>query len=145
MPLTASDIEKLIPHSGSMCLLNSVLDWNQQSLRCAASSHRDIQNPLRNEAGLSSIYGIEYAAQSMAIHGALLDKNNAGRQGLLLSVKDINFTIQRLDDIAHDLIIDAEMLIADNAMFSYKFCVSANGVDLVSGKATALFLGIESP
>lgn len=138
------DIEKLIPHSGGMSLLNAVQEWDQQRLRCSASSHRDPHNPLRGEACLSSICGIEYAAQGMALHGALIDKNNAGRQGLLISVKDVRFFAQRLDEIAHDLTIDVELLMSDDTMFNYQFRVSANGDTLIEGKAVALFRGGKS-
>lgn len=135
------DIEKLIPHSGAMSLLNAVQEWDQQRLRCSASSHRDPRNPLRGEAGLSSLCGIEYAAQGMALHGALTDKENSGRQGLLISVKDVRRLAQRLDGIAHDLTIDVELLASDDTMFNYQFRVSANGDTLIEGKAAVLFRG----
>lgn len=140
MSLTAAEIEKLIPHSGAMSLLGAALEWDRQRIRCSASSHRDPLNPLRGEAGLSSIRGLEYAAQGMAVHGALIDENNAAQAGLLISVRDVRLMVQRLDDIPHDLIIDAEILIADDTLFSYQFRISANDMDLITGQAAVMFL-----
>ena len=144
MSLTGMDIKKLIPHSGAMSLLSAAQEWDEKRLRCTASSHRDPLNPLRGDAGLSALCGIEYAAQGMALHGALLDNSNAGRQGLLISVKDVRFMVQRLDVILYDLTIDVELMMADDIMFNYQFRVSANGADLIEGKAAALFLEKET-
>ena len=144
MSLTGMDIKKLIPHSGAMSLLSAAQEWDEQRLRCTASSHRDPLNPLRGNSGLSALCGIEYAAQGMALHGALLDNSNAGRQGLLISVKDVRFMVQRLDVILDDLTIDVELMMADDIMFNYQFRVSANGADLIEGKAAALFLEKET-
>lgn len=71
MPLSRERIERLLPHRGAMCLLDEVIEWAPRSIRCAASSHRDPANPLRGPLGLSSMAGIEYGAQAMALHGAL--------------------------------------------------------------------------
>jgi len=71
MPLSRERIERLLPHRGAMCLLDEVIEWAPRSIRCAASSHRDPGNPLRGPLGLSSMAGIEYGAQAMALHGAL--------------------------------------------------------------------------
>ena len=61
-----------IPHQGSMCLLDAVLAWDSGQIHCRASSHRQPDNPLRAAARLGAACGIEYAAQAMAVHGALL-------------------------------------------------------------------------
>lgn len=61
-----------IPHQGSMCLLDAVREWSGEAITCTASSHTDPANPLRADGRLGAANGIEYAAQAMAIHGALL-------------------------------------------------------------------------
>ena len=71
MQLNQKEIEALIPHSGAMSLLNEVLKWDEDHIICLANSHRSKHNPLRNENALSSVCGVEYAAQAMAVHGAL--------------------------------------------------------------------------
>jgi len=66
-----------IPHQGSMCLLDGVRSWDTARAICTASSHRDMHNPLRHRGRLGAACAIEYAAQAMAVHAALLFENNA--------------------------------------------------------------------
>jgi hypothetical protein len=66
-----------IPHQGSMCLLAAVVDWSADGISCRAVSHADPANPLRAEGRLGAANGIEYAAQAMALHGALLAGGDA--------------------------------------------------------------------
>ena len=61
-----------VPHQGRMCLLDSVLQASENGLLCAADSHRDPGNPLRQQGRLGTACGIEYAGQAMALHGAPL-------------------------------------------------------------------------
>jgi predicted hotdog family 3-hydroxylacyl-ACP dehydratase len=73
MPMNRAWIEARIPHQGRMCLLDEVLDWNAQHIRCRSATHRALDNPLRSHGRLGIACGIEYAAQAMALHGALAD------------------------------------------------------------------------
>jgi predicted hotdog family 3-hydroxylacyl-ACP dehydratase len=126
-----------------MCLIDSVLNWDESQIQCIATSHRETNNPLRERNELSSLCGIEYAAQSMAVHGALLYENRARIEGLLLTVKDVLLKVQRLDNISHALIFDSKILMADDNMFNYEFRVTANNNDLITGKASVFYTGKE--
>ena len=79
-----------IPHQGSMCLLDAVREWSGEAITCTASSHTDPANPLRADGRLGAANGIEYAAQAMAIHGALLagDGNEDGQPRRTFSILD---------------------------------------------------------
>ncbi|MEK6297982.1 MAG: hydroxymyristoyl-ACP dehydratase, partial [Paraburkholderia tropica] len=46
-PLDRAWIAAHIPHSGAMCLLDSVEAWDDAQIRCLATSHLDTHNPLR--------------------------------------------------------------------------------------------------
>ena len=72
MPLDHAWLLAHLPHQGSMCLLDAATAWDAQHIRCTASSHRHADNPLRAHDRLGTACGIEYAAQAMAAHGALL-------------------------------------------------------------------------
>jgi hypothetical protein len=61
-----------IPHQGSMCLLDTVLRWDAEEILCQTGSHLLADNPLRAAGRLGVANAIEYAAQAMAVHGALL-------------------------------------------------------------------------
>ena len=128
-----------IPHQGSMCLLDAVTNWDAKHIRCTASSHRHNDNPLRAHDRLGVACGIEYAAQAMAAHGALLAASDSSPgAGYLASVRSVECRVTRLDDIRTDLEIEAERLSGDDNLILYGFRVSAAGRDLLTGRATVV-------
>jgi predicted hotdog family 3-hydroxylacyl-ACP dehydratase len=134
-----AEIEQRIPHAGKMCLLDGVLEWNADTIRCRAISHRDPNNPLRRNGKLYAISGVEYASQAMAIHGAL-SGTVAGRPraGYLASLRDVVCRRARLDDGAEELIISAERLMGDESRVVYGFSVASDGEEIVAGRATVV-------
>lgn len=139
MPLDRAWLLAQLPHQGSMCLLDAVTDWDTQRIRCAATSHRHADNPLRAHDRLGAACGIEYAAQAMAAHGALLAAaGSAPRAGYLASVRSVELQVARLDDIAADLDIEAERLSGDGNTILYGFRLSAAGRELLSGRAAVI-------
>ncbi len=125
-----------IPHQGSMCLLDRVARWDDASVECRAGSHRDPANPLRADGRLAAACGIEYAAQAMAVHGALLAPAGAApRQGFLASVRDVALHVCRLDDIAGDLRVAVDRLSGDGNNVLYGFAVLAGDRCLLEGRA----------
>ncbi len=139
MPLDHAWLLARLPHQGSMCLLDAVSDWDTQHIRCIATSHRDAANPLRAHDRLGAACGIEYAAQAMAAHGALLAAaDGAPRAGYLASVRSVDLHVMRLDDIAADLDVEAERLSGDGNTILYGFRVSAAGRALLSGRAAVV-------
>jgi predicted hotdog family 3-hydroxylacyl-ACP dehydratase len=129
-----------IPHQGSMCLLDNVQTWGQVNISCIANSHRNTDNPLRAHGQLSIACGIEYAAQAMAIHGALSAPADSPRPkvGYLVSVRGVNMYVTRLDDIATDLYINATCIMANESNMLYEFSVSANNQVLLEGRAAVV-------
>lgn len=128
-----------IPHQGKMCLLDKVVDWSGAYILCQASSHAREDNPLRSHGRLGVCAGIEYAAQAMAVHGALLaDPQAAPRQGYLTSVRCVNFHVARLDDLPHPLQIRAERLSGDDQLILYQFTVHHESLCLLEGRATVV-------
>ena len=137
MQLNKKEIEALIPHNGAMSLLNEVLKWDEDHIVCLANSHRIKHNPLRNENVLSSGCGVEYAAQAMAVHGALStgDPDEEPRPGYLASIKNLDLLVSSLDDIESDLVIEAELLMRDKEFLVYQFRVLSEDLNLLSGRA----------
>ncbi|MDZ4075011.1 MAG: hydroxymyristoyl-ACP dehydratase [Hylemonella sp.] len=128
-----------IPHRGSMCLLDSVLRWDDNSIVCQASSHQDADNPLRSDGQLGMANGIEYAAQAMAVHGALLaGSETAPAAGFLASVRDVKWQAPRLDTKAAELQIHAQRLSGDGNTILYSFHLEAGGSTLLSGRASVM-------
>lgn len=129
-----------IPHQGSMCLLDAVTEWDNAHIVCRASSHRALDNPLRANQQLSAVCGIEYAAQAMAVHGALLAPPDQAiaRVGYLVSVRGTRLHVSRLDDISADLQIDASCITRSENNILYQFSISAAEQVLLSGRAAVV-------
>ena len=125
-----------------MCLLDAVTEWSDAAITCRASSHTDPANPLRAEGRLGAANGIEYAAQAMAIHGALIageaDEGAAPRQGYLTSVRSVSLNVARLDDLPGDLDVHAERLSGDANNILYQFSLSHEGRCLLEGRAAVV-------
>lgn len=132
-------IASVIPHTGDMCLLDGVLERDAQHIRCVTRSHLDTKNPLRVANELPALCGIEYAAQAMAIHGALdAGFDQKPHAGFLAAVRDVSCAVMRLDDTNDDLVIDAERLMGDETRVIYQFEIHAGGNKIMSGRATVI-------
>lgn len=128
-----------IPHHGDMCLLDAVVDWSAADITCRASSHADPANPLRAEGRLGAASGIEYAAQAMAVHGALLaGASDRPRHGYLTSLRGVTLHVARLDDLPGELSVRAERLSSDGRHVLYRFVISHAGRCLVEGRAAVV-------
>ena len=137
MLMDRSWIGRHIPHHGSMCLLDRVLGWDAVSIECLTRAHRAIDNPLRAHGRLGAACGIEFAAQAMAVHGALLapQLHLERRVGYLTSLRSIVLHVERLDDVNADLVARAERLSGDDSTILYQFSLSAGTRKLVTGRA----------
>ena len=123
-----------------MCLLDCVEAWDEQRIQCRANSHRALNNPLRSNDRLGAACGIEYAAQAMAVHGALLALPDAtgARVGYLVSVRGTQLQVARLDDIAADLEVEAVCITRSENNILYQFSISAAGMMLLNGRAAVV-------
>jgi predicted hotdog family 3-hydroxylacyl-ACP dehydratase len=144
MPMNRAWIEARIPHQGRMCLLDAVLAWDAHHIRCSTGTHRAPDNPLRAHDRLGIASGIEYAAQTMALHGALagaaFGANAAApsRVGLLASVRDVRLHVLRLDDIEADLLCEVTQLAGDNFTALYEFTLRDKDKSLLAGRASVV-------
>jgi predicted hotdog family 3-hydroxylacyl-ACP dehydratase len=133
-------LRDLLPHAGSMCLLESVTRWGAAEIVCRAVSHRARDNPLRSGDRLGALAAIEYAAQAIAIHGSLrAPRGSSPRSGVLGRVSQVALTAQRLDDIEAPLAVSARHLAESSDGCSYDFEVAARGVPLVTGRVLVAF------
>jgi len=153
MPLDREWIEQHIPHKGRMCLLDDVLSWDATRIRCRSATHRDLDNPLRSHGRLGAACGIEYAAQAMAVHGALIAasaplastvatsvRGSIGTTlGYLASVRNVTLYVARLDDLAADLIAAAARITGDGRTVLYEFSVWGATQPLLQGRASIVF------
>ena len=144
-------IAALIPHSGAMCLLDRLQAWDAQRIACRATNHRDFGHPLRSRSGLLAPVAIEYAAQAMALHGALIGQATGApaTPGYLASARGVKLHVLRLDDlplVGHgdeldepdELHIEATRQAGDARQILYAFSVSHQGRPVAEGRAAVV-------
>ena len=162
--LDRDGIAALIPHSGAMCLLARLEAWDAQRIVCAASNHRDAGHPLRTRSGLLAPCAIEYAAQAMALHGALIGQaagapgtpGTPATPGYLASARGVRLHVLRLDDLPlegldaaaaadtsagrarDELRIEATRQAGDARQILYAFTVSHAGRPVAEGRAAVV-------
>jgi predicted hotdog family 3-hydroxylacyl-ACP dehydratase len=144
--LQRDGIAALIPHSGSMCLLNQMQSWSPTHILCSANNHRDRAHPLRTRSGLLASAAIEYAAQAMAVHGALISQATGApaTPGYLASARGVQLQVLRLDDLpmpteqADELRIEATRQAGDAQQILYSFTVHHGGREIAQGRAAVV-------
>jgi predicted hotdog family 3-hydroxylacyl-ACP dehydratase len=139
MMLGQDAIRRLIPHQGAMCLLDTVEYWDDQRVVCRTRQHLSPANPLLASGRLSSIDGVEFAAQAMAVHGGLIASAQAPPDmGLLVSLRDCVLHSARLDDIGLPLDIEVRRIMGNSEVSIYDFVVRADALALIEGRASVL-------
>ncbi len=129
-------IQSHIPHQGTMCLLEEVKHWSDNEIQCCAHSHMALDNPLRDSHGLPISAGIEYAAQAMAVHGALLAPvDQLPEVGYLTSVRNVEWWTSRLDDAGAEITIYASRISGNEVSLLYDFSILCNDRLLLRGRA----------
>jgi predicted hotdog family 3-hydroxylacyl-ACP dehydratase len=138
--LDAAGIAALIPHQGRMCLLDGLEAWGPSSITCTASNQADPDHPLRGAQGLDAVCAIEYAAQAMALHGALsAEPGSAPKGGFLAAARQVRLHVPRLSDVPGRLTIQADRRAGDSHQALYQFSLhDAAGTLLVDGRATVV-------
>ena len=148
-------IAALIPHGGAMCLLARLEAWDMQGIVCIATNHRDADHPLRTRSGLLAPCAIEYAAQAMALHGALIGQATGApvTPGYLASARGVRLHVLRLDDLPleaadaadtsagrprDELRIEATRQAGDARQILYAFAVSHAGRPIADGRAAVV-------
>lgn len=137
--LGRADIAARIPHAGRMCLLDRVLDWDAEHIRCTTEGHSDADHPLRERGGLPVWAGIEYAAQAAAVHGALLEGTAQPRPGVLGKLRNVRPGCEWLDRIASELLFGATLIHRDPSGGIYAFEAHGDGRRLLQGQFTIAF------
>jgi len=130
-----SDIGRLIPHSGAMCLLDSVARFSAEEIVCTSISHRDPDNPLYQEGELPILALVEYAAQAAAVHAALVGAGIGDeRTALLGAVRNITCVHGSVPARIAQLCITARALLQTEDGAIYGFTVAGDDTALTGGR-----------
>ena len=136
-------IARHIPHHGTMCLIDDVIAWDAEVIHCRTQTHTHTENPLRADGRLGAICGVEYAAQAVAIHHAILLSQQSATastaapvQGYLAAVRDLETFFERLDTFPQPLEIVASRYAALDGGAIYDFVVCQASLTLQTGRIT---------
>jgi len=131
-------IAALIPHAGTMCLLERIVHWDDSSVTLATTTHRNPDNPLATVSRLRAIHLCEYGAQAMAVHGGLAAQARGQRAlpGLLVSLRDVTLGCDLVQDLEGELLVEARRLHESDTAWQYEFRVTHAGKLLAQGRST---------
>jgi predicted hotdog family 3-hydroxylacyl-ACP dehydratase len=140
VPINKAEIRTLIPHSGLMCLLDEVTQWDDGSITCVTNTHRNSANPLRRDGRLSVVHAFEYGAQAAAVHGGLRARSVGATAppGYLAALRGARLHVVFLDDIRSPLQVCANRLFGDGANTVYECRVLADNALLANGRVTII-------
>ncbi len=138
-----TDITRLIPHQGAMCLLDNIESWDDDHIVCRSTSHRRLDNPLRDNSGLRALCAIEYGAQAIAAHAALLGMPNGGhiQWGVLASIRDVTTTLSHLHELDGALTIRAHVVMTHDQGRIYDVTVTGDGRTVMTGRLSVMAPG----
>ena len=134
--INKAEIRTLIPHAGTMCLLDEVTQWDDRSIICVTNTHRDPANPLRRDGRLSALQAFEFGAQAAAVHGGLRSRSIGAMAppGYLAALRDAHLHVAFLDDIASPLQISANHLFGQGASTVYHCRISVGDTAVADGR-----------
>ena len=140
--LNAADICALLPHAGGVCQIEGVSECDAEWIVCITEAQRRADNPLRPNGRLAVHAGIEMAGQAMALHMALQTEDEAPpRQGMITRLKDVSWTVERLDIFDGALTITANCQAMAGQMARYAFALEHDRKRLLEGSASVLLAG----
>ena len=136
--LNHAEIEDRIPHAAAMCLLDSVRCWDATTIECSAAAPT-AAHPLAGARGVPAVAAIEYAAQAVAVHGALQSPTGAPRAGMLAKLSDVELSPFGPDPAGGPLTIRAELLGGVDAGCRYAFEVFNQRACLARGRLMVVY------
>ncbi|HET6913715.1 MAG TPA: phosphotransferase [Rhodanobacteraceae bacterium] len=138
--LPKSNWQDLIPHAGTMCLLDAVVAHDAARVHAISATHSSADNPLRSDGRLHAVALCEYGAQAMAVHGALLARERGGhaQPGYLVSLREVGLHVEYIEDLPGTLDVFAEQLLDAGGSLQYAFRVEHRGKPLATGRAAVL-------
>jgi predicted hotdog family 3-hydroxylacyl-ACP dehydratase len=138
MSLDRSQIERVVPHAGAMCLLDAVTQWDKTQLTCTSAAPGP-DHPLADGGRVPAVAACEYAAQATAVHGALIDSMQSPRAGMLASLIDVRLHQASFPLDTGEVLVQASLRSRSADACLYSFEVSASGVALADGQLMVAF------
>jgi len=133
-------IADLVPHAGSMVLLDEIIDHDTQHIHCRALIDPAAGHPLAVNDCLPATALAEYGAQAMAVHGGLLaDPESPPRPGRLVALGQLELAVDTVNEPVQ-VDVFGERLGGDESGNLYQFELRDGSKWLARGKATVMFV-----
>ena len=140
-PLDHAAIAARVPHAGRMCLLDTVISWDEQHIECTAVGHSPAPHPLAQDGRLPATAAIEYAAQAMALHGRLVQEQAAAdavpARGFLAGLRSVRLHRRWIGPEAPRLTVRVTRFAGDDVQVLYDFEVVADA-PIAAGRAVVV-------
>jgi predicted hotdog family 3-hydroxylacyl-ACP dehydratase len=133
-----ASIERCVPHAGRMVLLDAVVRWDATRIACSAVPPT-ADHPLARDGAVPSVCAAEYAAQAAAVHGFLIDRPPAPRQGLLAKLTDVDLATAWIPRDRGSVLVKAELLSKTAAGCLYDFEVACDRTPIARGRLMVAF------
>jgi predicted hotdog family 3-hydroxylacyl-ACP dehydratase len=126
------DVADLIPHSGEMVLLDSIVDYDDQSLTAELAVRGDALLG-GDDQTVPAWVGIEYMAQTVAAYVGVKAKlaNEPIRMGFLLGTRRYNSNVAAFK-VGARLTIHVEKIIQDDGLGVFDCRIQGEGVEVTA-------------
>ena len=138
MTIDRSVIERLVPQTGAMCFLDSVMHWDAHSISCSAPAP-DESHPFLRSDKVPATAAAEYAAQATALHGALLDATATPRAGMLAKLSDVELHRAWFPNNERRLSVQATLISRTLGGCLYTFDVNSAHQPIATGRLMVVF------
>lgn len=128
--VSSFNLAELIPHSGNMVLLDSVLAFDENSVTVRTQVRHNELIP-GNLVFVPAWFGIEYMAQTIGVYAGLHSKqaNEPIKIGFLLGTRRYQSNVSQLL-IGTQLTVHAEKIIHNNALGVFDCRISGEDVEI---------------
>ncbi|MGZ4997167.1 MAG: ApeP family dehydratase [Methylobacter sp.] len=125
------EVAALVPHSGSMVLLDRIIDYDDQSLIAELVVRGD--GLLGDDKAVPAWVGIEYMAQTIAAYVGVKARqaNEPIRLGFLLGTRFYNSNVAAIE-VGVTLTIRVEKIIQDDGLGVFECLILGEDVDITA-------------
>jgi len=138
MKLDRAGIEGIVPHSGSMVLLESVINWDATHIDCSAAAP-GAEHPLARQGTVPAVAAVEYGAQAAAVHGFLVEQPAVPHPGMLAKLSDVQLHSSYIPTDRGPLSVNAQLLSRVALGCLYDFRVVCAGELVAHGRLMVAF------
>lgn len=136
MLIEKAKIINMLPHGNTMCLLDGVLNYDENTITCISHHWQQSNNPLLNNhetMGVSIL--AEYGAQAAGIHSAIQQKAAGDIKAAYVgAIKQFKFYTSTITKKSTYLKIQASCHLTNERSASYDFSVSDENNILAQGR-----------